>query len=176
MSNDGSSNGDGVAETVSLREIILAFLEEHRFLHEYRLQKLVYLAELLSIKNSGQRLTNAEFKPYMYGAYSKDVSKALEDLESEAEVPTFVDSRHGKVTKAFKGRGEKTDLDEGTLSIVDSVVNITRRKSNEELADWSKSTWLFENTPYGDNMDMLKYETNFTDKLEEDLEDLLQAR
>ncbi len=57
------------------KEVVKGFLERYRYLHEYRIQKLVYLAEVVSVYERGRRLTELEFKPYMYGAYADDLPR-----------------------------------------------------------------------------------------------------
>lgn len=158
--------------TVSLDEVIRGFIETNEYLHEYRLQKLVYLAELLSLRDrGGNRLTNADFKPYMYGAYSDELSERLDELKHE--FGTKADTHHGKVVTAYTSPDSDTDLEGETLGLIKKVNEIVRdgRFSNEDLAEWSKSTLLYQGTPFGEEMDFDDYGDN-KDRLKQDLSEL----
>lgn len=152
---------------MDLESLIKYILSQHRFLHEYRLQKLVYLSELVSQFEDYGRITDAEFKPYMYGAYSDDISDSLSDLASDEDVNTSPDMWHGELTTAYHWEGSSPpEIEEKEL--LDRVIEVARSKSNDELATWSKDTWLFEETDFGEAMDFSDIEK---EQLIEDLKD-----
>lgn len=155
---------------VDLKDLIRLFLSNHRFLHEYRLQKLIYLAELLSLNADEDRITKAQFKPYMYGSYSEDVASELKDLNSE--VKTSIDMQHGNMTLAYHGEGLEPpeDIDDEIVDLVKEISQAAMNKSNEELAQWSKETWLYQNTEYGTPMNFFRYFQGEKDTLREDVE------
>lgn len=141
-----------------LQQLIEGLLEKHNFLHEYRLQKLVYLAELLyAQRTNGESLTKANFKPYRYGAYSEDVKRALKDLSKQPEIKAEHKRKYGNDTCTYKPNNLDKDHPEHIQKLVDIVVNLSRNVSNDELANWSKSTYLFDKTDYDDIMDFSEY-------------------
>lgn len=163
MSDQSSlSNSD-----VTLEGIIKAFLSHHKFLHEYRLQKLVYLLELYHVSKNGEPLNSADFKPFMYGAYSEDVSSTLEELEDE--ISTKKDIHHGKRTKVYLGHNVDADVSEEISDLIQNICKATNNLSNDDLAKWSKQTQLFETTPYGDTMEIHKYSNQSKQDLKSEL-------
>ncbi|MFC5365796.1 SocA family protein [Salinirubrum litoreum] len=171
MSSPEYASEDG---TVSLDEVIRGFINTNEYLHEYRLQKLVYLAELLSLRDRDWiRLTTADFKPYMYGAYSDELSERLDELKHEFS--TKADTHHGKVVTAYTSPDSDPNLDDDILKLIEEANQMVRngRFSNEELAEWSKSTLLYEYFPFGEKMDFSKYGEN-KERLSKDLSKLEQ--
>ena len=160
-----SSSPDGGVE---IEDVIQAFLQEHDYLHEFRLQKLIYLAELVHGQLEENRLVeDVEYKPYMYGSYSEDVSDKLEDLDDELE--SLPDYQHGKMTKRYIASDESLGSieDEIAKEIIKAVSDVTSSKRSVDLEKWSKSTSLYEETPYDQPM-------NFEDMDTEDfVEDVL---
>jgi len=155
---------------ISLEELIKGFLRHNDFLHEFRLQKLIYLAELISLKENQERLSNANFKPYMYGAYSDDINDALEELEPELD--TSSDLQHGKITTVYKGSKDEADLPKEIDKIIQRISETVNSNKipNEELGSWSKETWLYENTPFGEPMDFSDYWSLSGNRLSEDIQ------
>lgn len=151
---------------MELEDLIKYILSEHRFLHEFRLQKLVYLVELTSQCHNEDTLTDAEFKPYMYGAYSEDISNKLDNIDSG--IRKSVDKRHGELTNAYHWEGSEGPSVEDS-DLIDRVIQAVRSKSNDELASWSKETGLFENTPYGEPMKFSDYYDEEKERLRQDL-------
>ena len=150
---------------IQLKQLIKGFLSKHDFLHEYRLQKLIYLAELFWLEDNESRLTDANFKPYMFGSYSEDISVMLEELQGE--VRTTVDMRHGKLTTAY--HGDNIDMPDDVAEIVEEVCSMAGDKSNEDLATWSKNTHLYQETNYGDLMNFQDYLERYKETEESDV-------
>jgi len=141
-----------------LRHVIEGFLSKYEFLHEYRLQKLIYMADLLSIEEKDNRITEADFMPFMYGSYSEDIAEILESLEEKEEIGTKADMHHGKVTTAYFDEAIDDDkISPEIKELIDRVHKVTKSRSNDDLANWSKETWLYENTPYAEKMDFEEY-------------------
>lgn len=163
----------------NLKSVFQEFLRRNHFLHEFRVQKLVYLADLVSKLKRGERLTDADFKPYMYGSYSEDLRNTINN--SQDELPTGKDRHYGNVTTVFyggktdKGRSarvfEQPALqDEEAQEIIEAVLEAVDGWRSEELGDWSKESWLYENTPYDEEMDFDRLE-EVDEKVKEELVD-----
>lgn len=141
-----------------IKRIIRELLERYDFLHEFRIQKLVYLADLVSKIERGERLTEADFKPYMYGSYSEEIRDTLQELEEE--VPNEPDYQYGNVTTKYTGSGGgETVSSDDIEEIIERVKKATSGWSSEELGDWSKESWLYENTDYGSDMNFDRIES-----------------
>lgn len=149
-----------------LPEVVIGFLEQNEFLHEYRMQKLIYIADLVSELKKGheKRITNADFKPYMYGTYSEDVRDELQDLSDRGDINCQLERKNGNITKRYseKDRRNKSDsdrMDSKTASInkiLEEVNKATFGQSNDDLGEWSKESWLYRNTEYGTEIDFDK--------------------
>lgn len=149
-----------------IKAVVREFLSKYQYLYEKRIQKLVFYGEIYCLINFGSRLTNAEFKPYMYGSFSEDIREALEELDNEG-VPTEEVLINGKWVTKYLGE----EVDGGNLSaplaaIVDAVHQQTRSQSTEELAQFSKQNWLFEETQYGESMDFDEFAERLDDQID----------
>jgi len=153
-------------------DIIREFIHQNEYLHEFRLQKLVYLAELLSLRDHDDRISEFDIKPYMYGTYSEDLSDKLEELESEFD--TKEDLQHGKVTTVFKKADTRPDLDQEARDIIQEANQIAGNHKSTYLGEWSKGTYLYNNTPYATPIDFADYVRGGKPGLEEDIS-VLQA-
>lgn len=158
-SSDSSGDEDAFPD---LETVIREILARHKYLHEFRLQKLVYLVDLIYKLNNGDRLTDADFKPYSYGAFSQDVRDTLEEIEPN--IPSEPDWQHGKSTTRYLG-GNDPDVDDQEIrsedsscpdddveEVIDVVRDMTGEISSEDLGDWSKESWLYKNTEYDEEM------------------------
>lgn len=137
-----------------LKEVIKEFLSKYRYLYEMRIQKLVYFAELYSMDNYEKRLTNATWKPYMFGSFSEDVRNALEDLDVDSEVVR----RNGSRTRKYFGYNVSAgSLSDGKKAIIQRVHEKTKNKGTEEMGKESKETWLYQEEEFDQPMDFGKY-------------------
>jgi uncharacterized protein YwgA len=162
-SSEGDLNAEeGGENKEEVKEIIKAFLRKYRYLHEFRLQKLVYLVEIISKLERKSRITDADYKPYMYGVFSQDVRDVLSDLESD--LPNEPDWQYGKTTTKFIGakggvpaekfQHQENDIDYEWLDeVTEAIQTSTKGISSEDLGKWSKNSWLYENTQYDSEMD-----------------------
>jgi uncharacterized protein YwgA len=149
-----------------IKVVVREFLSKYQYLYEKRIQKLVFYGEIYCLINFGSRLTNANFKPYMYGSFSEDIREALAELDNEG-VQTEEVLINGKwVTKYIGEEVDGGNLPAPLAAIVDAVHQQTRSQSTEELAKFSKQNWLFEQTDYGDLMDF----DEFAEKLDNDID------
>lgn len=145
------------------RDIIRAFLEEHEHgVHEFRLQKLIYLLELV-LAQENERATDLDYKPYMYGSYSEELGDELEKMKRDTNLTTKADYQHGKVTTKYFPSGEEPDIEEDLREKIKKISSEVDMK-NEDLGQWSKETKLYKETEYGTEM-------NFNDFSEEDFEE-----
>jgi uncharacterized phage-associated protein len=137
-----------------LQEIIKEFLGKYRYLYEFRIQKLVYFAELYALDNYEKRLTDAKWKPYYYGCYSETISQALEALDVDSKAVT---RRNRETTKYIGHYVSGGDLPSGKKAIIEHVHQRYKSVSTEELAARSKETWLYEEGTDGEPMDFDSY-------------------
>lgn len=143
----GEDGGD-----VPIADVIRGFLDNYDHLYEFRLQKLVYVAELVHWLDEGDRLTDADFKPYMYGSYSEAVGKTLQSLEEE--IPHETSRKYGNITTKYKNPGSDSSASAGGhQQLLEAVADATRDAETADLEDWSKQSWLYRNTEYDSEMD-----------------------
>lgn len=133
-----------------LKEVIMEFLSHYDYLHEYRLQKLVFYGELFCLQKYARRLTDASFIPHHYGCFSDDVRQALEELE---DVERELEFRDGHETHKYLHYDPGGDLHPGKKELIKDIHEETKTLSNEQLAQVSKQSWLFRNTPKEEPMD-----------------------
>ena len=159
-------------QRIEASDLIRGFLDKYKFLHEYRLQKLIFFADLFAAEKYGERLTDTDFMPFMYGSYSDDVSNVLQELEENPDVSSKTDMHHGKTVTAYVGDSVDTsDLNDEVVEIIEQVHTVTNSKSNEELAQASKDSWLYEETEYAEEMNFREYAEKVRDgEIESDIE------
>lgn len=148
----------GRTDRGELREVLLAFMDKYRGHNagpgKTRLHKFVFFGDLYSLHWYGGRLTDASFKAYDFGAFSEDIQELLETLVNSGEVRT---------TRSPTGRGEqyhntrKPKLSREKQEIIDEVWEKVKGLSDPELEQFSKETWLYEETPYDSEMDWEEY-------------------
>lgn len=147
----------GREASVSVEDLIRGFLGTHRFLHQYRIQKLIYLAELMYSEKHEKPLTKSQYKPYMYGAYSEDVDDVLSNMKRDPSVESESQYRYGDRKTTYKSSSVDPDLDSEVEELVRIVTDLTRSMSSDEIAEWSKSTYLFDETDYDERMEFRDY-------------------
>jgi len=133
--------------------VIKEFLSKPKYdeLFETRIQKLIFYSEVYSITHYRMRLTEATYKPYMYGAYSEDVRDVLESMRGITRKRTI---RYGDRTVGYRLSGDQANFesDQVVQRIVDRVHEATEFKETSDLAQFSKESFLFENTEYNHQM------------------------
>jgi hypothetical protein len=155
----------------SLDSVVGRFLDEQGETTETRLQNLVFVTEVYATTYCRRRLTGAEFRPYMYGAYSPDVSETLSDSQCVTEHRRL---KNGNRTTVYSSDGSNPKMDDSRETIVESVSDYTSGVDTDTLAQFSKDSWLFEHTPEDDPMQF----TAFRDALDRssDLEQRVKLR
>lgn len=143
-----------------LKEIVKEILHQLDFAYNYRLQKLVFYGDIWCLQNFGKRLTDASFKPYNYGSYSDDVTDALDELVEEGEIEYEKVMKSDGPTKKYLSHEESGELSSAKKEVIKQILAETAGVSTEELAQFSKQTWLFNNTEEGESMDFEFYVEN----------------
>jgi len=141
-----------------LGDVIRSLLNRHTHLHEKRIQKLVFLADLHSIQTRGKRLVEADFKRYYHGVYSEMVSLKLQGLEGVDVRPDIAPD--GSATLAFlkpKKALPTPHLLKEDLLILEETLRACKSLSTEELAEIGKTTLLWESAEFGQPLDYDSY-------------------
>lgn len=133
------------------------FIQGYDELFETRIQKLIFFTEVYCIYHYRMRMTQASYKPYMYGAYSRPISDALEGINDAVHRRKVV--RNGNRTVIYSLEDESVDsgLPEPLKTIISRVYDETRGKSTDNLAQFSKDSWLFKKTEYNHPMDFEEF-------------------
>lgn len=139
-----------------LENVILEFLGKSHYdeLYETRIQKLIFYSEVYCIVHYRRRLTEAEYKPYMFGAFSPDVRFALNHMENIQRKRMI---RHGKRTEAYSTEESPDELERPIQDIIDQVHEHTKNKSTPDLAQFSKESYLFKETDYDTPMKFAEF-------------------
>jgi uncharacterized protein YwgA len=148
------------ADFEELKEVIKEILRQLNFAYNYRLQKLVFYGDIWCLQNYGKRLTDASFKPYNYGSYSEDVADALDGLAKDGEIEYEKTMKPDGPTRKYQNHPEGGKLSSAKKEIIKQILDETAGLSTEELAQFSKQTWLFNNTEEGEPMDFEFYAEN----------------
>jgi len=152
-----------------LRDIIIYFTFKTKYLTEIRLTKLIYIAEIYSIKKFGRRLSEINFLTYYYGPWSQEISFAGEVLSGGDILLEFDTTLHGYDASFFKPNVDKTtiDLSEEDVSILDGVLNDWGFKKTPEIIDYAKSTFPYKNSEFGELI-------NFDEHIEESISMIIE--
>ncbi len=145
------------ANAQPLADVIRELLNRHAFLHEKRIQKLVFLADLHSIQTRGKRLVEVDFKKYYHGVYSEGIHLALQNLPDVRAAPeTTID---GSETLVFlrPERPFPTQLSNEQLEVLTEATDAYRGFSTDQLAQIGKHTLFWENAEHGEEFDYAAY-------------------
>jgi hypothetical protein len=139
-----------------VQKVIKAILKYsgHDELYETRIQKILFLGEVYCVLWYRRRLTQVEYCPYMYGAFSRDLRTALNDIQGVSRQKTVV---HGNRTVAYTAKEEPEDMADSVQEIVEHICNHSSSQSTEDLAQFSKDSWLFTNTDYNHPMKFAEF-------------------
>jgi|GEM_PF-4663483 len=175
MSQSHSERLDDGAKA-RINDLIKGFLalDFYDGLHETRVQKLVFYTEVYVVAHYRMRATEASFRPYKYGAYSKDVRIQLENL-TDVDRKRII--RHGERTVEYSTESHSYEH-EVFSNLVEKVHQATKFKSTSELAQFSKDGWLFENTEYNQPMHFDEFASALDDhpNLEQELKSQLPEK
>jgi hypothetical protein len=145
------------AGSAEIEDVIKEILNAHSYIHEKRIQKLLFLADLYSIQTRGKRLIDADFKPYYYGVFSDKVSLALQTLSNVKTA--FTEAPDGSEVLTFL-RPEKpfrTGMSAGDRKLIKLVLYVYRNQPTEMLADIGKHSLLWQSAEHGQPFDYAKY-------------------
>jgi hypothetical protein len=157
VSASSSTPASGQSTSDRTRDVIRAFVAQYRYLHEWRIQKLVFYADLMSLSRRGYRLTSVNFRRHHYGVYSDQVHDALREM---TDLETHEDSTPtGRPTVRYSVAGSlgAPTLNREDFALIQEAHEATRELTNEQLADWGKETSLWRSTAQGDVMDFNRY-------------------
>ncbi|MCI4438150.1 MAG: SocA family protein [Ignisphaera sp.] len=121
-----------------LRELILYLITRHyiaigRGIGRAKLMKLAFLVDYLYWKRFGKRLLNVKWVKLLFGAFSKEVLDAVEELEREGIVGVVeVDKGITLYTALYNN----VRLGEDAKKIVEEVVKKFGKLSLEELLNY----------------------------------------
>jgi uncharacterized protein YwgA len=167
----------GDSDLNRVQEVIREFLAKpfYEELWETRIQKLIFYTEVYCVVYYEARMTKANYKPYMFGAYSPDINTALEQMEDLNQRRMI---RNGKRTVAYSLGSDGERLDTELKPIIDRVHDQTMNKSTDQLAQFSKNNWLFEHTEYDHPMDFNELAEALEDhsEIKEDLKSQLPEK
>ena len=138
-------------------DVIRSFIAQYRYLHEWRIQKLIFYADLLSLTRRGYRLTSAQFKRHHYGVYSDDVHDALERMTDLNRTADQTPTGRATVRYSVSGSIDVKTLSREDYSLIQEAHEATRSLTNEKLADWGKETTIWRNTTQGELLDFDSY-------------------
>lgn len=155
------ARGPRTAEQEKLDNVIRYLLNQHSFLHEKRIQKLVFLADLQMLQTTGKRMVEADFKPFYHGVYSDDVLLSLQSMPDLKTGPdTAPDGRETVVFLREKRPYSVKGLTTDEKAVLDEIVSTYGRMSTDELAAIGKSTLLWESSDFGEPFDYAAYRSD----------------
>lgn len=167
--NPGLPRGPSQSDRRELKEVIKEFLSRYQYLHEKRVHKLLFYSEIYTLQHYGERISAADFKPYDYGPYAELIRDVLHEMEQDNEITIDYDGTQAVFKTNTTGNlsQEKTDL-------IDDIHTETCSMRTTELVQFAKSTPLWRNHDYDEEMNFEEYLSGAI--LEEDTrEDLTQA-
>lgn len=139
----------------SVKPILAFFIDKHRIAFEGRLQSLVFYAEAIYYRENEERLTDVDWRGMMYGMYSSDVNRALDQFRDDGgEASRTVNN--GKRTIAFEDPPDSWMSPETPHDFLEGVFEETSDIQTDELSQWTKDHPLFDATPYEETVDFTK--------------------
>jgi hypothetical protein len=164
------------ADDARLEDVIRYLLNHHTYLHEKRIQKLIFLADLHSIQSRGKRLVDADFKRYYHGVYSDRIALALQSLDGVQTRPdvgldgaaTFVFLRPRKplLTPTLGPEDE---------AILKEVLAAYKACTTDDLAEIGKTTVLWETAEFDQQLDYDAFLKDPSSRLPPQMKDAFEA-
>ena len=146
------------ARVTSVKPLLRYFIAQYNGIVEERLQKLCFYTEAVHYEEHGSRLSNVDYRPFMYGMFSDDIRTGTEQLDADGgEVSKTL--RNGKVVDLFETPDTPAELDDDLRAFLDAVHEETRDRTTSEIAQWTKDHRLFSLTPYDDAVVFSKLDT-----------------
>lgn len=142
-------------------------------LPEYAIQKLIFLAEIESYKTTERRLTEANYRSYNYGPYSKDVSDAIEQLRDDHRVNfrhhSALSKRSYEGIEATTERPRVSNIAPEKHPILEKICTEWGRKRGDQMVEYIYRTYIYASTPFDRPYEFEKILPNLIDeKIDED--------
>lgn len=121
-----------------------------------KLVKLVYLVDVYHYQMFGKRLTDVPFKHYLYGAWSSEIEKTLEELcEAGIIREDTVETREGNLASVPKPAVDRTQvrLSANAIKAIEMVLADFGTANPNDVVEFTKKTLPFINTPFNDEID-----------------------
>jgi len=112
-----------------------------------RLMKLLFLVDYMYWKRCGRKLTNLEWRMYLFGPFSREVLGILDELEDGGKAVVKEIERGVYLYKAYE---EPANLSEAVKSLVDEVVEKFGKLSLDELLNYVYSLDEVKRTGIGE--------------------------
>jgi uncharacterized phage-associated protein len=112
-----------------------------------RLMKLLFLVDYIHWKRCGRKLTNLEWRTYLFGPFSREVLDILDELEDGGKV---IVEEIEKGVYLYKAYEEPTNLSEAVKSLVNEVVEKFGKLSLDELLNYVYSLNEVKRTGIGE--------------------------
>ncbi|MCD4841959.1 MAG: SocA family protein [Methanosarcinales archaeon] len=143
-----------------IRDIIVFFTYNTKYLTEIRLNKLIYLAELYSIEKLGKRLLDIDFLSYRYGPYSPDIATIGEAISGEDITIEYETTNTGHNANFYRTTKDKMCVKHLTVEefgVLDDIVRDFKFKSTSQIVDAAKNSEPYLKTSFEDVIDLDKY-------------------
>lgn len=136
----------------SAKPLLAYFIQSTTGVIEHRLQKLLFYTEAVHYSEHGERLTDVNWNPYMYGMYSEDIRSALDEMrEDGAEVTRVI--RYGKRQLSYLRARNPGEFSTEEKQFLDEIHTELEDVCTADLCQWTKDHPLFDATEWGDVAD-----------------------
>jgi hypothetical protein len=126
-----------------------------------KIVKACYLLESEYFDKTGQRLTDVEYKYYLYGPYSEAIVTSMMNDRNISYIPQT--SMNGNDYDLFKLKETSviSKIDPLTLSLIEKWAKIMQQKTYDEMVNLAYSDKNFKKTEKGK---VIKFESDFLRK------------
>ncbi|MBI4393699.1 MAG: DUF4065 domain-containing protein [Euryarchaeota archaeon] len=145
------ASGESVAK---VQAAIRVLAQHYRYLHEKRIQKLLFLAELYSLERTGKPLLGITFKRYFYGVYSEVASLALSQMEDLKPAPDMTVGGESTVVFFPEHSVQAVPLTPDEERFLGEVHEWTKNLTTEQLSIIGKTTSAWEKANFGEDLDL----------------------
>jgi len=152
------NNFDSKQEVI--KNILLFFISNSKYLTEKRLQKLFYIAEIEYIHRFGERFSNVNFINHKHGMYSFDIKYLLDTLEDDGKIsPVFKKTKDGYDAQFFHSKKKEIviELNDKRIGLLNEIIKKFTFLITQEIIKFAKDTKPFKTTPYGKRIDLEGY-------------------
>lgn len=140
-----------------LKELIVELLSKdfYEALNKTRIHKILFVGEIWAAQKTGHRLTDANFMRYDFGPFSKEVAAALDELVDEGRA-YGIESGYSD-NEQFTTDETHGDLTPKKRYFLEKVHQATKNRSNQDLINMAKESWLWKNFEYKEEIDFATY-------------------